>query len=162
MEWIKVKGKLIYDPDHKTKKHQEQGEWKRTAMAFIDGGELSNYYAWFIEKRFKIKLSTPLRGTHLTVISDRFKFDVLYQVSKSKYNKKILDIEYNPDVRTDGKHWWLNARCPQAEEIRFNAGLDKKPYFGFHITIGRPHQNDCDQSHYIHDLIKKYGNEFSL
>ena len=160
---FELSGKLLFDPENKTKKHERQSEWKRTAMIMIDDGELARYYAWFIEKRYNLKLSRPLRGTHLTIINDRFFGDQTgYKQVRNKYDGTEIKFFIDPDVRTDGNHWWMNAVCPMAEQIREEATLNPKPYFGFHITIGRPHERDEHHSHYIHRLIRTYGKEYVL
>ena len=153
--WIKTNGKLIFDPDHKTKKHIKQGSWKRTAIIFIQD-DLSSYYSWFIKKRYNLDLSTPLRGSHLTIINDKIQSNVKYLTTRNIHKNKIIDIEYSPEFKTDGSYWWLNAKCPQAENIRTEAGLSSIPYFNFHITIGRPHERQIEHSNYIHRQIIRY------
>lgn len=154
--WLKASGKLIFDPDHKTNKHRDQGSWKKTAMIFIDG-DISEYYAWFIRKRFNLELSKPLRRSHVTVINDKFKYDVMFQEAKNNYNGKIIEFEYNTDVRSDSKHWWLPVRCEMIGDIREAAGLNRKPFYDLHLTIGRPHERHEEHSKYIHDVIKFYN-----
>lgn len=158
---LHTKGKVIFDPKNETKKHVRQSIWKKTVIAYINS-DISKYYAWFIKKRYNITLNTPLRGTHLSIISDKVDYEILYMLAKSKYNKKNIDIYYSSNVRTDGIHWWLNAKCKLAEEIRLCAGLKEQPYFGFHITIGRANEKNLEHSKYIHKLITDYGNEYSL
>lgn len=34
---IKVKGKIKFDPENKTNKHNNQATWKRVAMVLIEG-----------------------------------------------------------------------------------------------------------------------------
>lgn len=153
--WLKTSGRLIFDPDHKTNKHERQGSWKKTAMIFIND-DLSYYYSWFIKKRFNLDLSTPLRGSHLTIINDKILFEDKYLAAKQKYDDTIVELEYFVDVRTDGSHWWLIAKCETAKEIRIATGLNSDPYYSFHITIGRPYDRQLYHSNYIHSLVKKY------
>jgi hypothetical protein len=68
---FELKGKIQFDPVNVTRKHSRQSSWKKTAMIKIDDDTWS-YYAWFIEKRFNLKLNKPLRGTHITIINDEF------------------------------------------------------------------------------------------
>lgn len=158
---LHTKGKIIFDPKNETKKHVKQSIWKKTVIAYINN-DISQYYAWFIKKRYNINLNIPLRGTHLTIISDKINFEILYMLAKSKYNKKNINIYYNTNIKTDGIHWWINAKCKMAQEIRSCAGLNEYPYFGFHITIGKVYEKDLEHSKYIHKLITTYGKEFSL
>ena len=38
-------------------------------MVFIDG-DVSEYYAWFVKKRYNLTLNKPLRGAHVSFIND--------------------------------------------------------------------------------------------
>ena len=140
----------------------KQSSWKRTALVNIKG-EMCEYYAWFIWKRYHIKLSSPLRGCHLTVINDRVigSQKTNYEWIASQYEGKRVEIEYGVDPRTDGYRWWLRAKSDEVIEIRKKAGLDPKPYFGLHITIGNTHERYLHQTEYIKRLVDKFGNEFN-
>jgi len=158
----KVSGILQFDPRDVTKKHQSQSSWKRTAMVNIDS-DMCEYYSWYVWKRYSIKLSTPLRGCHLTIINDKIegarRLD--YDWVKSQYNKKKIEIEYGVDPRTDGFRWWLKANCDEVGEIRKKVGLNIKPFFGLHITIGNTHEKYLQQSEYIKGLVDKFGKEYN-
>ena len=67
-----IKGKIIFDPDNVTRKHNRQVDWKRVAMVKFDG-EMAEYYAWFIERRYNLTLNRPLRGAHVTFVNDSIK-----------------------------------------------------------------------------------------
>jgi len=69
MEEIKIYGKIVFDPKDVTKKHSKQASWKRMAMVMIDG-DITEYYAWFLNRRYHIELSKPLRGAHISFIND--------------------------------------------------------------------------------------------
>ena len=158
----KLSGRITFDPIDLTKKHVEQSEWKNSAIVLIDNDDFCEYYAWFINIRYRIYPLKPLRGLHFTIINDKVLDNEKYLEAKEKYNNTIVEIEYSIDPRTDGKHWWLNAKSEDAEAIRISCGLEPKPYWGFHITIGRVHgERRIEHSNYIHDLIKKYGNEYN-
>lgn len=161
-----IKAKVVFDPKDLTKKHGKHSEWKKHVIAFIDEPDFCDYYIWFLKKRYGIFLVKPIRGVHFTVINDRLSdgnaTEVEYKASKKLYSGKVIDIEYSVDVRTDGKHWWLRARSNDAMFIRQQCGLESKPYWGFHITIGRAEGRAYEIAHskYIHKLIKNFGNEF--
>ena len=163
----RIVGKVIFDPADLTKKHEKHSEWKKHVIAFIDDPDFCDYYNWFITKRYGVTLVKPIRGLHFTIINDKLKdgenaTEGSYKDSKRVFNKKLIDIEYSLDTRTDGKHWWLRARSNDALFIRQKIGLTPKPYWGFHITIGRAEGRafEVEHSKYIHRLIKKFGNEF--
>ena len=62
-------GKIEFEPENITKKHNTQSPWKRIAMVTIDG-DVTEYYSWFIEKRYNLKLNKPLRRAHISFIND--------------------------------------------------------------------------------------------
>ena len=70
---MNVIGKIIFDPGDKTRKHTNQSSWKRIAMIQLYC-DIHLYYAWFIYKRYSLLLNKPIRGTHITIISDKITF----------------------------------------------------------------------------------------
>ena len=66
---VTLNGKLGFEPEDKTKKHREQASWKKIAMVYFDG-DVSEYYAWFIKKRYNLELVRPIRGAHISFIND--------------------------------------------------------------------------------------------
>jgi hypothetical protein len=156
-------GTIIFDPDNKTKKHDRQSSWKKVALVELDSdiplknnevySDLSDYYAWFIKRRFNLKLNKPLRGSHITIINDRIGDHnsslESYEQTKELFNNKRIDFSYNVTPRTDGKHWWLRVFIPQAEAIRTVAGFKEIPYFGFHLTLGEATHLNLEHSEYI-------------
>jgi hypothetical protein len=151
---IECKGKLVFQPENKTKKHENQ-DWKKVAMIMLDC-DIERYYAWFLSKRFRLIFNKTLRGSHVTIISDRLSKEK-FQKASNKYNGKEITFYYEIEPRTNGKHWWLRVHCPEAEEIREEIGLNRQPFFGYHLTIG--HMNDLNISHseYIYNNIKLFN-----
>lgn len=155
-EMIVVRGKLDFSPEDRTKKHKNQSSWKRTAMIQTNC-DIDQYYAWFLKTRFNLELNKNLRGTHITIISDRMEREVFDQGAKLFHGKEI-EFFYNPkDIQSSGKHWWLSIHCPDAENIRESLGLSRIPYFGFHLTIGHANEKNVDHSKYILNQIKRFG-----
>ena len=130
---IHVKGVIVFDVDDLTKKHVEQGAWKRTCMVFIGDtksgkynyddykfrGNECEYYSWFIKRSHGIELTKPLRNAHISFINDRMdemtvhtkdnKDRVkLWEKVKKKWDGKEVDIvlDVRPDTSTR-THWWL-------------------------------------------------------
>jgi hypothetical protein len=176
---IKVEGKIIFDPIDVTKKHQKQSSWKKVAMVHI-GSDISEYYAWFIRKRYNINLTPPLRKAHITFINDRAsEMNGKWKEVKKKWDGKKITITLSVDPRTDSDepnsdaHWWLNVPEEDREElhdIRAELGLGR-PFYGLHMSVGRAvnmvdddkfipgvkkaKEMNVEQSKYIHRLIKK-------
>jgi hypothetical protein len=164
---IKLIGKIGFEPENITKKHNLQASWKHIAMVFFSG-DVTEYYAWFIEKRYNLKLNKPLRGAHISFINDSFREmssngeksidDVKknWEMVKKKWNNQKVEISLSLEPKTDDKHWWLNV--PQEDRdglhgIRAELGLSR-PFFGLHMTIGYANEKWLPHSCYIHSCIK--------
>jgi len=147
---IKAKGILNFNPVDITKKHEMQSAWKTVAMIEIDS-EIDQYYKWFIETRFSLKLNKNLRGSHITFISDILDRD-LYEVISTKYNGKEVDFYYSIEPFTNGEHWWLRVFCFDIEPIREELNLDKYPYFGLHLTLGHVTTTNSIHGEYIKEV----------
>ena len=153
---IKVGGILDFNPTDRTKKHISQSAWKRVALIKTKC-ELDNYYAWFLKKRFNLELSKNLRGSHVTIINDKIRYQD-FERGSEVFHRKPIDFFYNPkDIRSNGKHWWISVSCPDAESIRESMGLDKIQYFGFHLTIGYANEKNEAHSQYILNQILRFG-----
>lgn len=153
---FEIKGKIIFDPINKTKKHHSQSSWKKAVMVEFNDDTWA-YYSWFLEKRFNLKLNKPLRGTHFTIINDIVD-DEIYLQSKELFHGKEIRIQYDPTlVRSNKKgHWWLKAYSDDAQNIRNVMGLGD-PYFGFHITIGLATHLQLEHSIYITDQCIRFS-----
>jgi len=167
MSYITLEGKIVFDPKDKTTKHKFQASWKRMAMVVFSGDD-SEYYAWFIKKRFNITLNPPLRGAHISFINDSLR-DInggegtekeranMWEELKKKYDGKSISITMSTDVRTDGTHWWLvipEEERVELHDIRTQIGLGR-PFYGIHMSLGFANEKNIDHSNYIHRLIQK-------
>lgn len=153
---FKIEAKITFFPDNKTRKHNSQSSWKRTAIALLDD-DTSLYYSWFLEKRFNLKLNKPLRGSHLTFINDIVDSKIYEEVA-SIFEGKTITLEYDPaDIRTNGNHWWIKVSSKDAENLRVVCGLNPNPYFNFHLTLGHANEKNIEHSKYILNCIKKFN-----
>ena len=92
---VKVKGIIEFSPEDVTRKHKSQSSWKRVAMIKTNC-ELDRYYAWFLEKRFSLKLNRSIRGSHVTFINDKMDMDIFDEGAKIFNGKEItfyIDLE---------------------------------------------------------------------
>jgi hypothetical protein len=167
MDRIKLIGKIGFEPEDKTKKHLNQASWKKIAMVMVDG-EICEYYAWFIKRRYNLTLNKPLRGAHISFINDSMndltqngKKSVeealnAWEITKQKWHCKEIPIVVNLDPRTNGTHWWFNIPHEERsllQSIRTELGLGK-PFFGIHLSIGTPRGDlQLEHSNYIHSLL---------
>ena len=169
MHTISYSGKIVFEPENKTKKHKDQANWKKVAMVVFDD-DIEGYYRWFMEKRFNLTLFPTLRGTHLTFINDGFldindgngtdeEKEALWEAFKKKWDGKRINVTFNLrpfndldyhknlesslDKKTVTYHWWLivdHKFRKELHDIRAEVGL-RRPYFGLHMTFGILTQN---------------------
>ena len=172
---IEIKGNIEFEVVNYTKKHHNQAAWKRVAMIMIDG-DIAEYYAWFIEKRYNLKLNKPLRGAHISLINDSMKdlsknglisvedVNKNWESVKKKWDKKTIPVFLDVDSCTDGKHWWLRVSYDEREimhGIRSELGLGK-PFWGLHMSLGYANEIQEEHSDYIHNLVSSSDeNEFN-
>ena len=151
---IKATGILDFNLENKTKKHHAQSSWKRTAMIKTDC-DLERYYAWFLEKRFNLKLNRTLRGTHISIINDKVDKDVFEQAAKMFHGKEIA-FYYEIEPRGISTHWWLRVHCPDALVIREAMGLARDPFYALHLTLGYVDEKYRNNNDYILRQCKRF------
>jgi len=155
---IKTFGIIQFDPLDLTNKHELQASWKKVALVNIEG-DISQYYAWFLKKRFNLTLNPPIRNSHVTFINDKQSNSTTvlsnWEDIKKKWNGVKIPIILNVSPRTDGKHWWLKINEEdrvQLHSIREELGLGR-PHWGLHLSIGYANEKNIAHSRYIHDGI---------
>jgi hypothetical protein len=164
MHLISYVGKILFEPENKTKKHLAQASWKKVAMVIFNG-DIAEYYSWFLKKRFNLELNKPLRGAHITFINDSID-DLLNRTGsvaekeeawnklKEKWDGKEISVTLNLRPFSDVSHWWLIVDHKHRDElhaIRSEIGLGR-PYFGLHMTIGYANEKNISHSKYINSL----------
>ncbi len=160
-------GTIIFDPKDRTAKHKAQASWKKIAMVEF-GGDMCEYYAWFIKKHYGITLNQPLRGPHISFINDHVNdlnggfYDkknsgtekerhAMWEALKKKYHKTKIDVVVSCEVQTNGEHWWLRIEHEHRvgmQAIRDEIGLPipnlgknkdgSLKPLGIHLTLGYP------------------------
>ena len=156
----KMVGILDFEPVNVTKKHIHQSDWKCVAVIKTDC-DMDDYLAWFLERRFNLKLCRNLRSAHITIISDRMN-KTSFQEGAPLFNGKEIEFSIERQPRSNGKHWWVKVDCPQAEAIRKSLGLSETPYFDFHFTIGHANEKNLEHSKYVYDQILKFEQNIRL
>ena len=149
-----AKGILNFKSVSITKKQCKNDTWKKYAQISCNS-DIEDYYRWFLEKRFNLKLNRTLRGTHITIINDICNIEHWDRIVK-KYHGKEIEFFYEIEPCSNGEHWWIRVHCPKAEEIRLKIGLDRNPYFGFHITLGHAVNIHLEHSKYILEQCKRF------
>jgi len=137
------------------------------AMVLIDG-EICEYYAWFLQKRYNLFLNKPLRGAHISFINDSMRdlslngqksneeIQNLWESVKIKWDKQNIPITLDISPKTDDRTWWLNIPNEERELLQgIRTELDLgRPFFGMHMSIGYANEKVLPHSEYIHNLIK--------
>ncbi len=145
---FEIKGKIVFDPINKTKKHYSQSSWKKVAMIeFSD--DMWSYYAWFLEKEHNVKLNKPLRGSHFTIVNDIVSDDLYLEV-REFFNGKEITMFIDPtNIRANkGGHWWIKVYSDDSQNIRNVMDLGVS-YFGFHLTMGLATHDELEKSEIV-------------
>lgn len=89
---------------------------------------------WYLDQiqRAGYAVSTPLAGSHVSVVRREKITDVT--AWKAAIGETI-SFEYLPQVKTNGKHWWLPVRAPELVSKRLSFGLRGTPRVPFHLTV---------------------------
>lgn len=154
---LDIKSTILFDPVNLTAKHEKQSDWKRTVVCEIEG-DIDKYYSWFLNKRFNLELNRPIRKAHITIINDRVTDFAKYKQAKEVFNGREVIFTYNPEeVRSNGQHWWLKVYNTDIEAIREFAGLERKPFFNLHLTLGYANEKNIAHSEYILRQIMKFN-----
>ena len=155
-EWLETYGIIRFDNTELTNKHKKQSTWKSHIIAYIND-DMTDYYRWFLKRRYNLDLIKPIRGTHLTIVNDKTSDIKNWDKVKEEYDKRRIKIFYNTDIRSNTKHWWLKAYSPLGEEIRKKLGLGN-PFYAPHITIGLVNEKNQIVSDYALRCEQRYGN----
>ena len=153
---LELKTKIIFDPIDLTKKHKSQSSWKRVVTCQTDC-DIHEYYAWFLNARFNLKLNKPIRKAHVTIVNDKIHDYELYKMAKQLFHNKEITFKYDPsEIRTNGEHWWIKVYSDDVANIRTVMGLNPKPFFNLHLTIGYANEKNIMHSEYILETILRY------
>ena len=171
---FKCNGKLIFDPvpvsGSAEKMHKDY--WMIINIVGDDGEDLGDYYRFLLSKRFGLRVQTSVTdreeltkyhyfglklqksawATHVSVC--RGERVESWNYFKDKYNGLEVEFEYSINPRTSGLHWWLNAKCDKALDIREEMGLQREGKYGLHLTLGNPTFQFEEKNEYLHELYK--------
>jgi len=153
---LEIVSTLQFDPVQLTDKHKKQSSWKVNAICLIDG-DIDMYYSWFLKKRFNLELNRPIRKAHITVISDKITDATKYAQAKELFDGKTVVFTYDPsDIRTNGEHFWIIVNNTDIDTIRDVAGLERKAFFGMHLTLGYTNEKNRMHGDYVHRTMIRY------
>lgn len=135
-------GKFIFSPKRPGLKKSHRA-FDNAIILKVDNG-ISEYYSWWIHRKYGIELAPPAWGTHVTVVSDRDRVTDLatFEALKNSFNGKILSLPHAVDIYKKWQFWILDV-SPTCEMVEIRKSLGLNPDYPFHITIGR---DDCVQT----------------
>lgn len=125
-------GKLVYDPEYFKNASKPAPWW---LIVETDKG-IVDYYNYLISKRIGIKLLKPSWGSHISVIRGERINDDFKHLWK-QYDGIKLNFKYTNKIDFNEDYWWVNVECDELMKIREELGLSRRPFFGFHITVGK-------------------------
>lgn len=123
------KGRLfVADPRAK-----DQGDRKWWMLLSADPG-IVDFYNWLCIRHGWEMLKGSRYGPHISVVSgEKPKYIEVWNQLPNTYH----NFEYSNEIRTDGDFVWVDVRSNELEQVRTELGLPARPYFSFHLTIGR-------------------------
>lgn len=133
-DWIKLTGKLRYNPPRPGLKKIRPGEDWRLVVE-LDRG-IAMYYAWWVFKRYWKTIQLPVWRPHITVLDGKTQVKKHNVEFWKKYEGQVIEFYYSPALEKHWKFWTLPVKQnSQLDEIRKELGINNAhPY---HITIGR-------------------------
>lgn len=118
--------------------------------------DTDNYYRWFIEKRYGLKLQRPAWGGHISIVRGETTSQENWNIFKTKYDGKEIEFEHSGEIRTNGNHWWLRTYCDNLKDFREEMGYPRDGLWGLHLTIGVPIPLHLQHSFYLWDCIRRF------
>jgi len=121
-------GTLVYDPIMKGQKVKE----KFWLMLSCDQ-ELTRYYGWLLLRQHCVKLRRPGWDTHISVIRNE---EVINPAKWGWGAGKKVEFRYEPEVLSNGRHFWIRVECEKMLDLREWYGLPRFPSRQLHLTLG--------------------------
>jgi len=126
---LKSNGILRYSPK-KLGEYASPNWW----LILVCDDEIGRYYRHLYHlSTYRIdQLQRSHWKSHISVVRNE---KPLNENEWEKHAHETIEFQYNPEIETNGKYFWLSVVCPQLEEIRSKLGLGN-PMIPLHLTIG--------------------------
>lgn len=142
-DWIKLQGRLVYDPARSFTRVDGQvvnlrKQYKaRTLIVDLPRDGLWRFYQWILKTKYGtwLELESPMWGTHITVV--RGDEEAWKHPRWLAHKDELVELEYSPILQYHFGFWSLPVRGKRLEALRLE--LDLTRHHNFHITIGRQH-----------------------
>ena len=79
------------------------------------------------------QIMPPKWGPHISLLRGE---EVQDRELLEEANGKTINFSYNPEVRWDGRHAYLDVESAEALELRKQLGLAEQPFYPLHLTFG--------------------------
>lgn len=112
--------------------------------------ELGRYYREGFNRanRFVgIKIGDTHWGPHISIVRNEEPQD---KALWSLYHEQDIEFEYEPIYKTNGKHLWFDVQCDEMFKIRKRLGLEDRPFYNLHLTLGTYHRTGETDPTVIH------------
>lgn len=140
MKWVKVNGRILYDPKRDDLRKEERNTpwWLIVQLTGRDLEDFSAYYRWILRMRGIGMIQQPAWKPHVTVLDGRKPVAEEYRHLWKKYDDLIVPFEYGVEIEKVWKFWVLPVRCDFFDTIRTELGF--KGTYPYHITVGREYE----------------------
>jgi len=147
--WYKSSGTIVYDPP-RPKLRKRPDHW----VVINADYEIARYFRYWVDKEVlnplgfeKGGLAEPSWGAHISIIrglNDIRNCPFDWKTIWKRYHGQKVEFEYSNKVRytgdttghdRPGDYWFVEVRCPLAEQIRDEFKLIRD--WSLHLTIGR-------------------------
>jgi len=97
-------------------------------------------YAGVDNRKFKIepklalvgRVDPPAWGPHISIIrGERLPDSRAWR----RYDGTVVRFSYNPELRYNDNHFWLDVQCNQLLDLREELGLRREPRVQLHLTM---------------------------
>jgi hypothetical protein len=102
--------------------------------------DIIDYYHWFIERHFWIRLQRPLHNAHITITNPKFHKDVNWQRAVY-YDGERVNFQYDPCVIQGGHTkgfimFYLKVYSEVLDNMKKDLNIvENNGYRGLHITL---------------------------
>ena len=105
--------------------------------------DILHYYQWLLKRRFhgRLLLHFPKAGAHISVVRGAEIDPITPEYRESawgRHHDEELEFWYDPTVIGFNKEFfWINTICHPLSGIRTELGLNPRPRYDYHLTIGK-------------------------
>jgi hypothetical protein len=131
--WVKATGKLVYEPKRpELRKTRQNDDWW---LIVETDPRIANYYNWWVERMWGLRLQLPAWKAHVTVLDGRYPVKPEFRNMWKAHAGEIITFEYNVEFEQHWKFFALPVRSKKLNDYRKELGF--KPINNMHITFGR-------------------------